>query len=225
MAKTRSQSRRNNEISSQTSSTRSNNIKKSKVKTKEFKVPLEMKTCRVRLLKLNQNQINLLMNGVNAEKTIKTEEKQPLKKYDFRARPDVPVIATEKSKKSLQQIVALSQSALYTSKAIRIWDCVTKEAKKNNVEIRVNQIVCGRMSSHRPWPAKLESFQKNGVLLKFFGTHELGIVKKSEIMPYESCVKVLEEYLKVPTGELASKTLSYHMSFVKACREVACIQQ
>lgn len=222
MAKTRSQSRRANEHAIQTSS-RENNKKKSKSKTTVFKVPPEMQKCHIRLIRLDPKKINFLLNDEQSQPQF-VDEKQPKKKYNFRSRSDLPVFSTEKPKKSLKQIVAISQSVLYTSKAMRIWETIKKEAKKNNVEIKCDQIVCARMSGHRPWPAKLESFQKNGILLKFFGTHEIGIVKRSEVIPYELCKEMLEQYLKVPICDLASKTLSYHMSFIKACTEIACIR-
>lgn len=126
-----------------------------------------------------------------------------------------------KPKKSLNQIVALSQMALQTSKAIRMWDILKKQFVSSKVNLIVGQIVSGRMSGHRPWPAKIESFERNGVLLKFYGTNERGVVKKAEIVPCEQCKEVLYQFLRVPISNIPSKTLNYHMSFIKACREIS----
>lgn len=164
MAKTRSQSRRESSISSQSLSIQTNNKFKKKSKSKAIKNPPEMKKCCIRLTRLDPNQINLLQKNENLLKPNKIESK----KYNLRTRSVASPIINKKPKKSIQQIVAMSQSALYTSKAIRVWENTKKNEKTNNVEIFVNQIVCARMSGHRPWPAKVDSFQRNGVSLTFF---------------------------------------------------------
>lgn len=183
-------------------------MKKSKKAT--FKIPTEMK-CFVLLRKLSQNDVAKL-TGIEDKST---------KKYELRKREPVKMVEIDlKPKRSLNQIVAMSQMALHTSKAIRMWDILKKQFAKSKVSLNVGQIVCGRMSGHRPWPAKIESFEKNGVLLKFRGTNDTGIVKKAEIIPCELCTDILEQYLKVPISNIPAKTLLYHMSFIKACREV-----
>lgn len=175
-----------------------------------FIVPDEMK-CIVRLNRLRQTDIANL---------IKTEMKSP-KKYELRKRETAKVDKIEtKPKKKLNQIVAMSQVALHTSKAIRMWDILKKNFAKTKGNLNVGQIVCGRMSGHRPWPAKVESFERNGVMLKFYGTNENGTVKKAEIIPYEQCKEILDQFLRVPICNIPLKTLNYHMSFIKACREV-----
>lgn len=119
--------------------------------------------------------------------------------------------------------MATSQAALFTSRAVRLWQ-VMKKDHKNLITLKIGDVVCGRMAGHRPWPAKIISFEKNGTQLHFFGTNETGCVKKSEIIPIEFCSTMIQEYLKVPTRDLCSKTLTYHMLFVKATKEVSGIQ-
>lgn len=211
MAKTRSQSRSENDRKVLKRTQKNAVILPKKIKQKKavaVKIPNIM-NCVVNLDRLTQSEISRLT---------KTEVKLD-KKYNFRKRETVPKIEP-KPKKSLNQIVAMSQAALHTSKAIRMWDISKKVFAKSKVDLSVGQVVCGRMSGHRPWPAKIESFEKNGVMLKFYGTNEKGIVKKAEIIPCESCKEILEQYLKVPNCNIPPKTLMYHLSFVKACREV-----
>lgn len=211
MAKTRSQTKREND------SVKKNKIGLNKLsktikqhKTVAIKVPSEMK-CFVLIRKLSQADIYKL----------KGTEKELEKTYELRKREPVKVDENRlKAKKSLHQIVALSQMALQTSKAIRMWDVLKKQFVKSKVNLIVGQIVCGRMSGHRPWPAKIESFERNGVLLTFYGTNEKGIVKKAEIVPCEQCKEVLYQFLSVPISNISSKTLFYHMSFIKACKEI-----
>lgn len=117
--------------------------------------------------------------------------------------------------------MATSQAALFTSRAVRLWEVLKKDKNKKVMELKIGDVVCGRMAGHRPWPAKIISFRKNGTELHFFGTNETGCIKKSEIMPIEFCSTVIQEYLKVPTRDLCLKILNYHMLFVKATREVS----
>lgn len=98
-----------------------------------------------------------------------------------------------------------------------------KKKENPNALVKTSDIVCARMSGHRPWPAKVLEFKRNGTLLKFYGTGEIGTVKKSEIVPYKFCPEIIAEYLKVPIHNLCQRTQLYHLSFVKAIREVSCI--
>lgn len=82
----------------------------------------------------------------------------------------------------------MTQSALHTSKAVRIWDKLKKSAEKLPVKLYLNRIVCGRMSGYRPWPAEIESFDKNGVSVKFFGTYEKGKIKKLKFCRTECAI-------------------------------------
>lgn len=111
--------------------------------------------------------------------------------------------------------------AFCTAKAIRIWENLKKEIVKYKIEMKVDQITCARMAGHRPWPAKIVGFQKNGIKLTFFGTHDTGVVKKCEVIPYELCKDVLAQYLTVPVHEVSHNRLCYHLSFIKACKEVS----
>lgn len=204
MAKTRSQ-------------TRKEATSKKKVLTKKLK-PQATSNCSVQLKRLTETDFAQLMKAEDFVRFKKANE-IPKKKYELRNRENVKKIES-KPKKRFNQIVAMSQSALYTSKAIRLWDKLTENFVKSKGKLHVEQIVCGRMSGHRPWPAKVQSFGRNGVSLFFYGTNELGIVKKSEIIPYDLCKEVLQQYLNVPTSNMPIKTLNYHTLFIKACREL-----
>lgn len=208
MAKTRSQTR-NDALQSKLSK----NLKKktSKKNIVSFGNRVVLKDCFIRLDRVDLNLIN---------KSTKKEEPNEKKSYDLRIKKPCPPKEIVQPR-SLKQIVAISQAALYTSKAIRIWDGMKKRYLKESLS--VDQIVCARMSGHRPWPAKILKFQKNGTQLFFFGTHDTGLVKRAEIVPFHSCKEVIDEYLKVPFSDLSSKTLDYHMKFVKAVRESSCI--
>lgn len=70
---------------------------------------------------------------------------------------------------------------------------------------------------------ELIEFRRNGAHVKFFGTNEVGTLKKTEIVPYELRQEMIDQYLQVPITDLCAKTLMYHMSFIKATKEVSCI--
>lgn len=176
-----------------------------------FKQNFVMKDCRVRLDRINLTEINSICNINSGEKS-----------HNLRKRATIENLVTKKVK-PLNQIVAQSQAALFTSRAVRMWDALKKQCTKNKIKIHENDVVCARMSGHRPWPSRVIEFKRNGVLLHFYGTNESGTVKKSEIVPLVLCQEMIAEYLYVPTRHLCSKTLSYHMSFIKSTREVSCI--
>lgn len=144
-------------------------------------------------------------------------------KYKLRERTviDETLKKLPRQPKPINQIVALSQAALYTSKAVRIWEQIKKVVLTQKIQIKVNDIVCGRMAGHRPWPSKVVEFKRNGTQLHFFGSHDIGLVKKIEIVPIELCKEMIDTYLQVPVENLHIKTLSYHMSFIKAVREIS----
>lgn len=173
--KTRSQTRAETKLKSTATNRK---IKKNNRIEKSHKI----KECVVRLDRLNLNQIaNLIETQTKDLITVET----PRKRYTLRNRVKVTNELPTKEKKPLLQIVAMSQAALYTAKAIRIWDVIRKQSIKDKVQLNVNQIVCARMSGHRPWPARVVSLEKNGIALKFYGTNETGTVKKSEVLPYD----------------------------------------
>lgn len=71
----------------------------------------------------------------------------PSKRYSLRDK--VTPVPVKIQKKPLNQIIATSQAALFTSRAIRIWDNAKKlQAKK--FELKIDDIVCARMAGHRP---------------------------------------------------------------------------
>lgn len=203
MAKTRSQTRLQARSETASRTKRTANLKVN------FKRNIVMKDCRVRLDRIDLTKINSIY---------KIDLKG--KSHNLRKRAKVVNVVT-KPIKPLNQIVALSQAALYTSRAVRIWDTLKKQCTKNMVKIQQNDIVCARMSGHRPWPAKVVEFKRNGVQLHFFGTNESGTVKKSEIVPWNLCQEMIGQYMHVPTRDLCTKTLMYHMSFIKSIREVS----
>lgn len=221
MAKTRSQTKRDNssclKVPSQPVKKLSKNLKRNKPKLNEIKVPQDFQICRVRLTKLTPDQIDFWLQG----KSTDSSESVSKKIYELRTRP-LPIIPVKRAEKSLKQLVVSSQMAFCTAKAIRIWENLKKQNAKNSIQLKVNQIVCARMSGHRPWPSKIVAIQKNGIKLTFFGTHDTGIVKKSEVIPYELCNDVLEQYLKVPVCDVSNNRINYHLSFIKACKETSC---
>lgn len=217
MAKTRSQSKKKSESKSIDAKQLTKNFKKTKSKAKEIIVPRQFQSCRVKLNRISQEQINLWLSGpMQTDNCIKPNDK---KKYGLRNRTPT-VVAPKSAQKSLKQLVVASQMAFCTSKAIRIWDNLKKQTEKQKINLKVDQIVCARMSGHRPWPSKIVAFQKNGIKLKFFGTHDIGVVKKCEVIPYEMCGDVLEQYLKIGI-DMTNNRLNYHLSFIKACKETS----
>lgn len=205
MAKTRAQTRAQTRKKTEVTSNQINNFKK-----------MKMKECCIRLDKLTPNQINEMIN----KKTIKICVDKEKKTYELRKRVTNPVISIQKPKKSINQIVAMSQSALHTSKAIRLWDKLKKQYEKKPVHLYLDQVVCARMSGYRPWPAEIKSFEKNGVSVLFFGTYEKGLLRRADVLPYETCKEVIDEYLQIRISEASS---NMHVLFVKACRETSCI--
>lgn len=223
MAKTRAQTRRENDKLPKIART-SQISKEKRAKTRNPKVSHGVKSCHVQLTNLSAATIKRMIgdieNGTTDDVTRNVANNQS---RNLRPRPP-PKIIEKAPRKPLNQIVALSQAALCTSKAIRIWDSLKKDQKMNDFKLKENDIVCARMTGHRPWPAKVEAFNRNGVLLMFYGTNEKGTVKRAEVIPFSLCKLMLEQYMKIPSTEVANKTLTYHLSFLKACREVACIQ-
>lgn len=224
MAKTRSQSRSEKNVSippvqkqKSLSSNLSRNLKCKKSKSQPQPV---MKSCRVRLTRIDPKNIDLINARYNEAK--KTGTKQLSMQYELRKRATSTVLSAPVKKtraKPLNQIVALSQYTLHTSRAIRLWDEIKKKSMST---LKINDIVCARMAGHRPWPGKVMNFDKKGTRIYFYGTHEEGYVKKAEIVPYELVKSVLEEYLHISCSSLCSKTLIYHMSFLKAVKELTC---
>lgn len=185
--------------------------------TKMFSRKLKaMQTCRVLLTRLSPNEINVWLHG---QAKNRTDTCVPKKEYQLRKRAPTAIIP-KSAPKSLLQLVSASKMALHTAKAIRIWENLKRQNDIKNMKLELDQIVCARMSGHRPWPSKIVAFQKNGIKLTFFGTHDTGIVKKSEVIPFELCADVLEQYLKVPATDVSNKSLYYHLSFIKACKEI-----
>lgn len=181
----------------------------------------KLKECVIRLTRINLAEVastNIHFNNKPLSSSLA---------YNLRNKSlpknDRSVKCVLKRSKPLNQIVATSQAALYSARAMRIWDTVKKQCIQNNISIKLNDVVCARMAGHQPWPSVVEKFKKNGVELKFFGTYEIGTVKKSEIAPLDLCKELVEEYLKISTSGLNSRTLLYHASFIKATREVGCI--
>lgn len=212
MAKTRSQTR--NQIQSKKTSTNLHyvsNGSKAIFVAKEFQI------------RINKLDISKLQHSL-AETTPVSLSNRP--QYNLRQRNNSDQAAIQKNEvkpmKSLNQIVAMSQAALYTARATRMWDQIKKQ-KENNFKLNVDDIVVGRMAGHRPWPCKIIGIQKIGIKLSFFGTHDIGVIKKAEIVPFVHCKEMIDEYLKVPISDLSTRTLNYHLSFVKATKEVSCI--
>lgn len=209
MAKTRSQTRNENKKSPPSlkvpmkHATKKQNfpvIKDCCVKLDRLK-PDQMVTPKIDILKVPKYKLRERVND-------KVEKTKPIK-------PSKPL------KPSITTTVALSQAALYTSRAVRLWEQKKKENSKISLEI--GDLVCARMPGHRPWPSKIIEFKRNGTFLQFYGTNEFGSVKKSEILPINFCQEIIAEYLKVPIRSLCHKTQMYHLSFIKATKEVICI--
>lgn len=166
-----------------------------------------LKQVVIRLSIIDLSELNL----INSQKITANKKKSEQKFSEMK-----------KKSKPLSQVVALSQAALFTSRAVRFWEKIKQMQNKN---VSIDDLVSARMAGHRPWPAKIQEFKRNGTQVKFYGTNETGLVKKSEIIPYKFCQDVIAEYLKVPTSDLTVKSLSYHMLFIKATKEVSCVQQ
>lgn len=229
MAKTRSQTKRQTELARTKS--RSLMLKKTIGKTHS---PAEIvQNCCVKLLRLDLHkidctqiyvhQIDLTKRNLGLTRMKKTVDQKKLdsKRYNLRKVTTAkPLQALKPVRRPMTQLIASSNAALHTSRAIRLWD---ELKKRKSVDLKMNDIVCARMSGHRPWPSKILEFKKNGVSLRFYGTHDIGLVKKSEILPIEICQDVLGEYMKISTNDLPTKSQLYHLSFIKAVKESACI--
>lgn len=230
MAKTRSQTKHQREMPQRPNLSR--NLKHKKT-MKKSNLPAVIKNCSIKLTKIDVHridwnrfdikQIDLSKIHLGFPKVEQAlgQKKTGCKGYNLRkiATPK-PEPILKPASKSMNKIVASSNVALYTSRAIRMWEALKKH---NKVEIKENDTVCARMAGHRPWPSKVLQFKTNGVLMKFHGTGEIGLVKKAEILPINLCQDVIDEYLKIPRIGLSSKTLLYHMSFIKAAKEISCI--
>lgn len=231
MAKTRSQTKLQTSLpQSARTNTLSQNLKQKKNKTSSLPA---VRDCCIKLTRIYVNKIDWKRIDVNKIDLSKCDlgfpkktqafgqKKLDSKGYNLRKKATPkPLLNPKPVSKSMNQIIASSNTALYTSRAMRMWDTIKKQ---KNIEIKKNAIVCARMAGHRPWPAKVTDFKRNGVMLKFYGTEEVGLVKKSEIVPINLCQEMISEYLKIPTNNVSTKTLLYHMSFVKGIKEVSCL--
>lgn len=216
MAKTRSQTRNETKAAPKLK-TPVNSFKKPKINIKKKnlneKPVFIMRDCFDCFVRLEQIDSTLLKKYKLQNKNDSNNQAQ--------AREEKKETPPKSLKPSILAIVASSQSALYTSRAVRLWEQKKKEIF--NAPLHVNALVCARMAGHRPWPAIIVEIKKNGTLLRFYGSHNVGIVKKSEIIPYEFCKDIIAQYLKIPTHNLCPKTQLYHSSFIKATREISCI--
>lgn len=61
--------------------------------------------------------------------------------------------------------------------------------------ININDIVCARMSGHKPWPARIiRLYSKSSRMyawVKFFGTFQVGEVYLKQCVPFVSCAELL----------------------------------
>lgn len=202
MAKTRSQTRKEN--ASQLSMTKN----KLTLNLKRKKTTIKLKECVVKLDRIKLTGINFVgIVSQNKSSAVVSPSN------------DNAVV----SSKPLNQIVASSRAALHSARAMRMWDNIKKKCIQTKTNIKLNDVVLARMAGFRPWPSVIEKFKKNGVEVRFYGTNQNGIVKKSEIAPYVFCKEMIGEYLKFPTTGLCTKTMLYHASYLKATREVSCI--
>lgn len=226
MAKTRSQTKIQTALPQSKRANKLSQNLKHKTTIKKSSLPRD---CCVKLMRIDVNgidwkridvkKINLSKCDLGFPKIKKAfgQKKFDSKGYNLRKKA-APKPLPDPKPKSMNQIIASSNTALYTSRAIRMWDAIKK---KKNIAIEKNDVVCARMAGHRPWPSKVTDFKRNGVILKFYGTHEIGLVKKSEIVPINLCQEMISEYLKIPTNNVSTKTLLYHMSFIKATKEIS----
>lgn len=205
MAKTRSQSRAAKQSFGIKINKTSSQIKKTNRQAKNQVDLPRIVECFVRLNRLDKNMIATLTASNQCINTRVLRERNATQ-LSSRVTAGQPTI---KPKKSVNQIVAISKAAIHTSKAMRLWEQTRKLSPKDTLNI--DQIVLSRMSGHRPWPARVTRHQKNGIALFFFGTNESGTVKRAEVVPFDLCKEIIDEYLKVSISELSRKSLSYHM--------------
>lgn len=149
MAKTRSQSRCENVAPSKIASN-SSQISKEKKKVHKPKKN-QMKICRVSLIRLSATALERMIGDIensSANKPPRSVENDQTRSLRPRAPPK---IVEKVPKKALNQIVVLSQAALCTSKAIRIWDNLKKDQKMNEIKVIEQDIVCARMAGRLHW--------------------------------------------------------------------------
>lgn len=233
MAKTRSQTKK--EIAER-------NKKESRTLNSDLKGRYNVKSCKIVLERIDYNELlTKLEFKTDAQVAVESTDEKKMSKSsqlpeNFNSTHVTPqssssstdspqnleITANEikkpKQNDKFTQLVANTQFTLRSAKALRIWESLKK--MQTNLNLKLNQIVCARMSGYRPWPGIVKKIKKNGIDIKFFGTNNIGPVKCSEILPFDLCGDMLFEYSCIQHDGLSAKSAMYQLSFEKACKEV-----
>lgn len=113
------------------------------------------------------------------------------------------------------------------------WKQLTTDS---NEIIRLNDIVCAKMHTYQPWPARVVNIynKSNGIKaawVLFFGTFQVGEVNISQCVPFNSCFELILNYCEGPNKSFRVlqnldenredfiKTLSLKQVFIQAIRD------
>lgn len=172
----------------------------------------------IRPFRIVLNRLILSDDPIPLNQNSQLEPLGTAQKTNYVLRQRKPTIFVEKKKNRNNGQVALrSHSNIHGARAMKNWNAAKKIVKQSKIQLTEGDIVIARMAGHRPWPGKIESFQKNGVEIIFYGTDDSGLVRKTEIVPFELCSDVLMEYIAIGRYEAQS---IYQIKFEKACKEV-----
>lgn len=116
-------------------------------------------------------------------------------RYNLRPRAEKKIEPTKKRK-----ITSISTALTKVKNKDKLWKQLTSDS---NEIIRVNDIVCAKMHTYQPWPARVVNVYNkyNGIKtawVLFFGTFQVGEVNISQCVPFDSCFELLSNYCKGP---------------------------
>lgn len=68
-------------------------------------------------------------------------------------------------------------------------------------KIQINDLVCARMTSYKPWPARIVNLYKNSkgmdaAWVEFFGNLQVGEVLAANCIPFFMCNELIISYCK-----------------------------
>lgn len=151
------------------------------------KQTMKLKQCTVRLLKLTEEQILVMLGDNLANIEVKKNEQ-----YNLRQRPAKPIERKEvKTKHSSRTATSLISPSDLTASSL--WRFV----KKDVPELAPNALCLAKMNSYSPWPAILLRVMGKRSEVYFFGDGKKGTVNTSEIVPNERCAVLIKKYLHI----------------------------
>lgn len=148
--------------------------------------------------------------------------------YNLRPKAEKKIEPTKKTK-----ITSSSTALTKVKNRDKLWKQLATDSDEI---IKLNDIVCAKMHTYQPWPARVVNiyYKSNGIKaawVLFFGTFQVGEVNISQCVPFTSCSELILIYCKGPhkpfeilenldeNREDFIKTLSQKQIYIQAIRD------